>query len=527
MGNGAIRPVPSYHMSLEWLSSIYTCTLSHIHKLADSNTSFVMKILIVSPEVFPFAKTGGLADVAGSLPMSLKKLGHDVRVITPQYKVTDEKKFDLLPIAEHVGVPISNRIEYCSILEGTLEESVPVYFIKNDNYYHRDQLYGDSQGDYPDNAERFIYFSRSVLEACKALDYSPDIIHCNDWQTGLVPVYLRKLYHQEPIFANTATMYTVHNLGYQGLFWHYDMHLTGLGWDLFTPNGLEYYGKINLMKGGLLWSEIISTVSKKYSEEIQTKEYGHGLEGVLQFRSDDLYGIVNGVDYSVWNPETDPFIAKNYSMKNLSGKAACKKDLLKEFGLPVNMDRPVIGAISRLDDQKGFDLVAEIIDSMMKLNVYFVLLGTGQEKYHKLFRLIAEKHPKKVGVRLEYNNTLAHKIEAGADMFLMPSRYEPCGLNQIYSLKYGTVPIVRSTGGLNDTIKTFQPKAGKGTGIKFNQYKANNLLSAIKKAIKGYKDKKAWKELMIRGMQEDFSWDYSAKEYVKLYKKAKERIDSD
>ena len=489
-----------------------------------------MKILLASPEVVPFSKTGGLADVSGSLPIALRKLGHDVRVITPKYKTTDGKTFHLKPVVENLGVPISNRIENCSILEGTLGDSAPVYFIKNDNYYHRDHLYGDSQGDYPDNAERFIYFSRSILEACKALDFAPDILHCNDWQTGLTPVYLRKLYHDEPVFANTASVYTIHNLGYQGLFWHYDMHLTGLGWDLFTPNGLEYYGKINLMKGGLLWADLISTVSQKYSEEIQTKEYGHGLEGVLQFRSDDLFGIVNGVDYSIWNPETDPYIAQNYSVTDLSGKVACKKDLLKEFGLPVNENWPVLGMISRLDDQKGFDLIAEIIDTLMNMrqNVYFVLLGTGHERYHKLFSHIMEKYPKKAGIRLEFNATLAHKIEAGADMFLMPSRYEPCGLNQIYSLKYGTVPIVRATGGLNDSIKTFQPNANKGlglgTGIKFNAYKADNLLSAIKKGLKAYKDKKCWKELMIRGMQEDFSWDASAKEYEKLYKKASEKI---
>ncbi len=485
-----------------------------------------MKILIASPEVFPFSKTGGLADVAGSLPVALKKLGHDVRVITPQYKSTDKGKFQLHQVVESIGVPISNRIENCAVLEGKIDQSVPVYLVKNDNYYHRDELYGDFLGDYPDNAERFIYFSRSILEVCKAVNFSPDILHCNDWQTGLTPVYLRKLYHDDPFFPQTASLYTVHNLGYQGLFWHYDMHLTGLGWDLFTPNGLEYYGKINLMKGGLLWADVISTVSKKYSQEIQTKDYGHGLEGVLQFRSDDLYGIINGVDYSNWNPETDPTIAKNYSVKNLSGKTVCKKDLLKELGLPVKIDRPVIGMISRLDDQKGFDLIADIIDALMQLDLYFVLLGTGHKRYHKLFLRIGEKYPKKAGIRLGYDDKFAHKIEAGSDMFLMPSRYEPCGLNQIYSLKYGTVPIVRATGGLDDTIKTFQPKAGAGTGIKFIKYQSNNLLSAIKKGMKAYQDKKVWKALKLRAMQEDFSWNYSAKDYEKLYKIALEKVKS-
>lgn len=485
-----------------------------------------MKILFASSEVLPFSKTGGLADVAGSLPVALKKLGHDVRVITPKYKSAEEGKFELRQVVDDMEVPISNRLESCSILEGKIDESVPVYLIKNDNYYHRDELYGDSQGDYPDNAERFIYFSRSILEACKALNFSPDILHCNDWQTGLTPVYLRKLYHEDQLFSQTASIYTIHNLGYQGLFWHYDMHLTGLGWDLFTPNGLEYYGKINLMKGGLLWADVISTVSKKYSQEIQTKEYAHGLEGVLQFRSDDLYGIVNGVDYTLWNPETDSLIAQNYSTKNLAGKVACKRDLLKALELPGNIEYPIIATISRLDDQKGFDLVAEIIDKLMHLDLYFILLGTGHERYHKLFLHIGEKYPKKAGIRIAYNNTLAHKIEAGSDIFLMPSRYEPCGLNQIYSLKYGTVPIVRATGGLDDTIKTFQPKAGIGTGFKFIKYQSDNLLSAIKKALKAYKDKKVWKALRLRGMQEDLSWDYSAKEYEKLYKKTFEKVSS-
>jgi starch synthase len=483
-----------------------------------------MKILIASSEVAPFAKTGGLADVAGSLPIALQKLDHDIRVITPKYKITDEGKFQLRQVIETVEVPISNRRERCSVLEGKLGDAIPVYFVKNDMYYHRDQLYGDSQGDYPDNAERFIYFSRSILEICKHLQFSPDIIHCHDWQTGLVPIYLRQHHKGDPLFAKTASVYTIHNLGYQGLFWHYDMHLTGLGWELFTPDGLEYYGKINLMKGGLLWADIINTVSKTYSQEIQTKEYGYGLEGVLQYRSNDLYGIVNGVDYTIWNPATDPLLAQHYSPEALAGKTTCKKEVLKEFGLPVNMAHPVIGMISRLDDQKGFDLIVEIADKLMNLDLYFILLGTGHEKYQKLLRRIGEKYPKKAGIRLAYDNTLAHKIEAGADMFLMPSRYEPCGLNQIYSLKYGTVPIVRATGGLNDTIKIFQPKADTGTGIKFSAYKSENLLNAIKTALKAYQDKKVWQALMIRGMQEDFSWDASAKDYEKLYKKALEKV---
>lgn len=483
-----------------------------------------MNILFVSSEVVPFAKTGGLADVAGALPVALQKRGHDVRVVTPKYKMTDDVKFQLQPFIETLGVPISNRIEQCAILAGRLGDQVPVYFVKNDMYFQRDQLYGDSQGDYPDNAERFVYFSRSVLEICKHLQFIPDIVHCNDWQTGLIPLYLRQFYRQTPLFAHTASVFTIHNLGYQGLFWHYDMHLTGLGWEFFTPEGLEYYGKINLMKGGLLYADILSTVSQTYSEEIRTKEYGHGLEGVIQSRAKDLSGIVNGIDYAIWNPATDPFIAAHYSPQDLTGKAACKQELLATFGLPVNQAVPVIGAISRLDDQKGFDLIAEIIDDLMKLDLYFILLGTGHEKYHKLFRHVGEKYPQKAGIRIAYDNAIAHKIEAGADMFLMPSRYEPCGLNQLYSLKYGTVPIVRATGGLNDTIQPFAPEAAAGTGIKFKAYKAADLFSTIKAALAAHQDQKTWKALMLRGMAADFSWDFSAQEYEKLYRKAAAKV---
>lgn len=485
-----------------------------------------MKILIVSSEVLPFAATGGLAELAGSLPVSLKKLGHDVRVMTPKYKVIDEKTFPFSTLIDKIGIPISNRIDNSTILEGALGESVPVYFIKNDSYYGRDDLYGDLQGDYPDNAERFIYFSRSILEVCKAMNFAPDVLHCADWQTGLIPVYLNKFYHKDPFFAQIATVFTIYNLAYQGLFWHYDMHLTGLDWDLFTPDGLEYYGKINLMKGGLLWTDILSTISPTYSEEIQTKESGHGLEGVIQYRSNDLYGVVNGVDYTVWNPETDTLIAQNYSANALAGKTACKKDLLNVFELPVNTDLPVIGMVSHLDDQRGCDLTAEIIDDMMKLELYFIIMGTGYEKYHKLFHYMREKYPEKMGVRFEYDTTLDHKILAGADMFLMPSRYEPCGSHQLYSLKYGTIPIVHSVGGLNDTVKMFQPKENIGTGIKFYNYQAEDLLNAIKNGMDVYQEKTSWHPMIVRAMAEDFSWDFSAREYEKLYHKAFEKLSS-
>ncbi len=479
-----------------------------------------MKILFASPEVYPFAKSGELADVAGSLPFALHQLGHDVRVITPRYKMTDPKTFNLTEVVAQLDVPISNRVEPCAILQGLLHDVVPVYFIKNDTYFQRDYLYGDAEGDYPDNAERFIYFSRSILEACKALDFFPDVLHCNDWQTGLTLVYLRTIYAQEPRFAHTATVYTVHNIGYQGLFWHYDMHLTGLGWDLFTPNGLEFYGKINLMKGGLMWADVLTTVGPTYSEEIQTTEYGHGLEGVLQYRRQNLSGVIHGVDYTLWNPASDPLIAASYSAQDLAGKQICKRDLLHTLQLQENLDYPLIAMLSPLEDAKGCDLFAEIFEKALKLEANFILMGSGQEKYHKLFRHLGEKYAQKLSFRFDYDETLHHQVIAGADFYLMPSRHEPCGLNQIYSLRYGTIPIVHAVGGLNDTVKPFQLGTASGTGLKFTSYKAEALLQALNEALAVYDAPASWQALRLRALAEDFSWNVSAQAYEKLYHQA-------
>ncbi len=486
----------------------------------------MMNILIVSSEVSPFAKTGGLADFAGSLPIALRQLGHDVRVITPKYNMSDEHSLQLSPVVEHLDVPISNRLETCAVLEGTLGGTVPIYFVQNDTYYHRDHLYGDSQGDYPDNAERFIYFSRSILEICKAVHFVPDILHCYDWQTGLVPVYLRKFYQADPFFEHTAAVFTICDISRQGLFWHYDMHLTGLGWDLFTPDGLEYYGKINLLKGGLLWADILTTVSPTYSRDIQRKEHGHGMEGVLQYRSEDLYGVVNGVDYTDWNPATDPYIAKNYHANTLSRKKSCKKQLLKEFELPTVLSRPVLGMVSHLTAPKGLDLLEDVLDALMKLPLFLILLGTGHEKYHTLFHHFRDTYPEKIGVRFEQTNTLEHKILAGADMLLIPSRYEPCGFRQIYSLKYGTIPIVHAVGGLNDTVKAVHVEKNIGTGITFSKYQADRFLNAIQEGLLAYQDKKSWRALQQRAMAEDFSWSSSAKEHEALYHKAREKFSA-
>jgi len=479
-----------------------------------------LKILLASSEVAPLAKTGGLADVAGSLPKALKSLGHDVRVIMPLYTMVKQhnpKMKEEIPVLE---IPIADRIEQGSVMSTFLGDTVPTYLVKHDRYYDREYLYTTPQGDYPDNAERFIFFSRAILEALKKLDFVPDIIHCNDWQTGLVPTYLKTLYSQDDFYKNTSTVFTVHNLGYQGKFWALDMPMTNLPWEVFSINGIEYYGDISFLKAGLMFSDVISTVSKGYSKEIQTPEYGIGMEGVLQYRSQDLYGILNGTDYDDWSPDKDKFIKTHYDVNSLEGKKVCREDLLKEFGLKVAENTPIIGMITRLADQKGFDILSEAMPELMKMNLAMVVLGTGEQKYHDLFNTLKKEYSQKLGVLIAFNNATAHKIEAGSDLFLMPSQYEPCGLNQMYSLKYGTVPVVRATGGLDDTIQDFDLKAGKGNGFKFSEYSSKALLKTVKMAIDVFEDKQKWLKIMKNGMNEDHSWKTSAKEYVNLYETA-------
>lgn len=476
-----------------------------------------MKILFATPEAVPFAKTGGLADVSGALPRALAKLGHEVTLVLPKYRQIDAKRFPIASTGVTVRVPISRKTESAEVYAADLAPNLRALFLRNDAYYDRDQLYGMPAGDFEDNAERFIFFSRAVLEAALDFDLAPEIIHCNDWQTGLVPVYLKTFYAQAPGLAQAASIFTIHNLGYQGLFWHYDMPLTNLGWELFTPQGLEYYGRLNFLKGGIVFADAVTTVSRRYMEEIQTPELGFGLDGVLRDRREDLYGILNGVDYEEWSPSSDRFIKAHYAPHDLGGKKACKADLQKEFGLPVAGEVPVLGAISRLADQKGFDLIVAILEKIIGLGMQFVLLGTGEEKYHLMFRGIQQKYPERAGIRLVFDEALAHKIEAGSDMFLMPSRYEPCGLNQIYSLKYGTVPIVRACGGLDDTIQDFDPERDEGNGFKFHTYAAECLLGAIQRAVRAYQNRETWQRLMVRGMFADFSWDQSARAYLEVY----------
>ncbi|MCX8110441.1 MAG: glycogen synthase GlgA [Syntrophorhabdaceae bacterium] len=478
-----------------------------------------MKVLIASPEVFPFIKTGGLADVTGALPKALKRLGVDVRVILPKHKGIDEQKFPLRYKNYKISCPISLGYVDAEIVESEYD-GITTYLVEQDDYYNRDYLYSTPDGDYQDNAVRFIFFSKSILETIKITGYIPDILHCNDWETALAPVFLRTLYRDEPELKDIATLFTIHNLGYQGIFWHHDMHLLNIGWEYFTPDYLEFFGNINFLKGGIVFSDIINTVSKQYSQEIQTSEYGYGLDGVLRARKNDLYGIINGIDYEDWSPEKDNFLPANYSIEKLENKVVCKKALLKEFGLPYNSERPVIATISRLADQKGFDLIAAAMDEMFSLGAQYIILGTGDRKYHELFTDLSKKYDGVFGVKIAYDNRLAHIIEAGADMFLMPSRYEPCGLNQLYSLKYGTVPIVRGVGGLEDTIIDYTNNPKQGTGFKFYGYTKEEMLDTVKRAMTVYKDKTEWQSLVKRCMQEDFSWERSAREYIELYNKA-------
>ena len=477
-----------------------------------------MRILFVASEGLPFSKTGGLADVIEALPKALVTSGHEVAVVLPRYRGTKAAAI----AATSVTIPTGNGLRFPSIADGGALNGVRYFFVDDAQYFDRDQLYGEGGKDYPDNAERFGLFARASIEVAKQL-WRPDVIHCHDWQASLLPVLLRTQYAADAAFQRVPVVLTVHNLGYQGLFGRDVLARLGLPESLFHVDALEFYGKVNLLKGGLIFSDFLTTVSRKYAQEIQTPEYGHGLQGVIQARAARLAGILNGVDYSVWSPEVDTHIAKKYSKADMTGKAACKRDLLALFKLPAaNVKRPVVGIISRFADQKGFDLIAQIAGDFLKEDVCLVALGTGEPKYEALFRALAEHRPERVGVRVGFDNALAHKIEAGSDLFLMPSRYEPCGLNQIYSLRYGAVPVVRATGGLDDTIEPFESLSGHGTGFKFQEYDGGALLETLRQAIKVYRDAPSWQKLVANGMAKDFSWTASAAKYARLYEKAKQ-----
>ena len=479
-----------------------------------------LKILFLSPEAVPFAKTGGLADVAGSLPNALKKLGADVRLMLPFYRCVKEGKFGVRRLNKEITVPFGGRQLACGVLQTKTNSSVPVYLLEREDLFDRPNLYGDSSGDYYDNLERFAFFSRGSIELCESIPFKPDIIHCHDWQTGLVPAILRGVKQLNLFWKDTKIVFTIHNIGYQGTFPADKLTITGLPYpDFFNADGLEFWGQISLLKSGIVYSQAITTVSPKYAQEIQTGEYGLGMEGILQNRKKDLSGILNGVDYSLWNPARDQYISDNYTLKKLTVKAKCKTSLLQEMRLdPDLLDRPLLAMISRLDSQKGLDLLIAILNKLMSLNIGLVILGAGHEMVERKIQSAAKRHTGRLGIHIGFNEPLAHRIMAGADMFLIPSRYEPCGLTQMYALKYGTVPIVRATGGLEDTIVEFDPETGKGNGFKFEAYESKVFLDAIHKAITFYRDTKIWRTIQKNGMKEDFSWKQSAIKYMDLYR---------
>jgi len=476
-----------------------------------------MKILLVASEGVPYSKTGGLADVIGALPRALHALGHEVMVLLPRYRGNKSKS----TLVSSVTISLDHELRFPAIVEGAPAGGVRHLFVDDPEFFDRPQFYGDSKGDYPDNAERFAEFSRAAIECMKRV-WLPDVVHCHDWQTALVPVLLRTQYSKDPAVRSLPVVLTIHNLAYQGVFPATALRRIGLPDSLLSIDALEFYGKVNFLKGGLIFADYLTTVSRRYAKEIQTAEYGAGLEGVIRDRADRLVGILNGVDYGTWSPESDTLIAQNYSVHNLVGKAACKKDLLAALELPLeNMSRPLIGIVSRFVDQKGFDLLAEIMGELMREDLAIAALGSGTSEYEELFLGLARKYPARVGIKIGYDNHLAHKIEAGADMFLMPSRFEPCGLNQIYSLRYGTVPIVRATGGLDDTVQKFVPRTQQGTGFKFENYDRASLLECVRSALKAFRDEKSWRALQVNGMSKDYSWKSSASAYVTLYEAAK------
>jgi starch synthase len=479
-----------------------------------------LKIALVASECFPYVKTGGLGDIIGSLPKAITEEGCEVKLFLPLYGgiKTDEHKLNSLEEFQNIPVKVGNREITFNVWYGSLPDSeVEVYFIDCPVYFHRDMPYTND----PDEDQRFILFQIAVLETIQRLKWAPDVIHCNDWQSSLIPVYLKTNYKWDKLFEHTSVLLSIHNIGYQGRFPSDSVKNAGLSYSEYFPGGpYELEDTFCFLKAGILFSEIITTVSPTYAKEIQTKEFGAGMEGVLSTRKEDLYGVLNGIDTDIWNPKTDRFIPFNFSKKGAKNKIKCKKELLREAGIEYNEDIPVIGIISRFADQKGFELLFPIVNELMQMPFQLLVLGSGESRTENFFEILADSFPEKVNAYIGYNNRLAHWITAGCDMFLMPSQYEPCGLNQMYSLNYGTVPIVKKTGGLADTVKDFNELDKKGNGFAFTEHSPYALYSTIERALTIFKDKKIWKEIMLRGMKEDFTWNHSAKEYIRLYKKA-------
>lgn len=472
-------------------------------------------ILLASSEISPLAKTGGLADVCGSLPQVLQRLGVNISLVMPKYR----RVMEVGKTVARFRIAIGDNL-----YEGSAERiylpntRVPLYLINQPHFFDRPTLYTEHGRDYPDNLERFTYFCRAVIELIKQKVIEPDIIHANDWQSALIPAYCKVLYADDPRFKSIRTLFTIHNLAYQGFFSKEQFPLTGLPWKCYTPEGLEFYDHVNLLKGGILYSDRISTVSKRYAEEIQTPEFGCGLEGVLQQRKDRLIGVLNGVDYSDWAPQHDQWIPYPYGIDNVEeGKTQNKHHLLRAFKLPAeNLQAPVMGVVSRLASQKGLDLLAQIVPDLLRMGARLVVLGTGEPQLEDLFESLHKRYPRQCGARILYDNHLAHLVEAGSDIFLMPSKYEPCGLNQMYSLRYGTIPVVRHTGGLADTIKDYTAHRD-GYGFVFYPSNPHAFLEACARAVTLYENRHIWWMLVRRAMRLDFSWERSARQYIEVF----------
>jgi starch synthase len=490
-----------------------------------------MNVVFVASEAVPFAKTGGLADVAGALPRALEAQGHSLTLFLPCHRTAWSAGPELASTGLALKVPVGAKLVDANLYASVLPRSnVKVYLIDQPRYFDRDGLYGSDGSDYPDNCERFVFFNRAVLEAMRALGLRADVIHCNDWQTGLIPVYAKTLYRRVPELASAGSLFTIHNLAYLGLFEHWDMVLTGLEWRLFNWRQLEFHGRLCFMKAGLVFADMLSTVSPTYAQEIQTPRYGSGLEGLLRFRQDRLRGIVNGIDTDVWQPSRAPLLAGQYDVSTvIEGKARCKAWLQREAGLVERQDIPLFAQIGRLDPQKGWDLLAEVAERLLERDVQLVVLGEGQPRYYALIQDLARRHAGKFWAHLGFSDQLAHQIEAGADIFLMPSLFEPCGLNQLYSLAHGTVPLVRSTGGLADTVVDTTPATladGTANGFVFREPSASALWQTTERALALWPDRNAWLQLMATGMKADWSWDRSAREYVQLYAETVARVAS-
>ncbi|OIO93449.1 MAG: starch synthase [Anaerolineae bacterium CG2_30_64_16] len=481
-----------------------------------------MKILYLSAEVVPFAKTGGLADVAGALPKAIRALGHDIRVVMPRYGRVDVEKFGLKRVLDAVNVPMDERVEQAAILEGSIgtgATETPVYFVDSARYFDRQGIYM-----YPDDAERFIFFSRAALEMCRALDWRPDVIHCNEWHTALLPNWLKTVYRADPACAEVATLYTAHNLEYQGVFGYRVLEIAGLaemGYIAHPDVAPDLNYVVDLMARGLLFADIINTVSETYAQEILTPEYGQRLDPILRDRRDRLFGILNGIDTELYDPATDPHIAAQFDLNRIAARGANKAALQAEAGLPTRGDVPLVGVVSRLTDQKGFDLISAVADPLIQqLGCQFVVMGTGELRYHDMLNALAARYPEQVKVFLTFNRPLEQRIYASSDIFLMPSRFEPCGLNQMVAMRYGAVPVVHAVGGLADSVADYTPETGLGNGFSFVRYDPMALYTALVRAVEAYRHRDLWAELVRRCMMTDFSWDRSAEKYVDLYHRA-------